>query len=135
LANISGQTTLQEHMPLEHLRHSEEDPEALILWAQDIGVNTLAWVNQNLQQRRDYANGLKSVRRLRRWAREEQNHHRLESACGFALSINAFTFQRLQTIIRNNSDLRQPIETTAWVNIHENIRGPNYYATQETRTC
>lgn len=135
LANTSGQTTRQEHMPLEHLRHSEEDPEALILWAQDIGANTLAWVNKNLQQRRDYANGLKSVRRLRRWAREEQNHHRLESACSFALSINAFTFQRLQTIIRNNSDLRQHIETTAWVNVHENIRGPNYYATQETKTC
>lgn len=133
--NEPGQTTLPAHMPLEHLRYSEADPDTLLLWAIDIGEKTHEWVRQNLQQRRDYANGLKSVSRLRRWAREEQNHDRLESACGFALSINALTFQRLQDIIRNNSDLRQPIETTSWIKAHDNVRGSNYYAMPEVRVC
>lgn len=135
LRNNPGKSTHPEHMPLEHLRYSEADPDEMLLWAQDIGPNVYEWARQNLQDRRDYANGLKSVSRLRSWAREEQNHCRLESACAFALSIAELTFQRLQSIIRSNSDLRQSVEATNWVTMHENVRGPDYYTNTEVPSC
>lgn len=128
LCKSPGKSTLNDHMPIEHLRQSEEDPDALLAWAQDIGANVHEWVRRNLEQRRDFANGLKSVRRLRRWARQEQNHHRLESACEFALRLDAMGFSRLQSIIRNHSDQRPPVENTAWVQQHDNLRGADYYA-------
>lgn len=124
-----GQTTEPSHMPLEHRHFNESDPEMLLKWAEDIGPNTYEWVRQNLQERRDYINGVKSASKLRRWTREEQNHDRLESACKFALSINEKTFQRLQNIIRSNSDLRLQSETNSWIKAHENVRGRNYYST------
>lgn len=125
-----GKTTNAEHMPIEHLRHAEGDPEELLLWAKDIGSNVYEWVRQNLQHRRDYANAVKSVVKLRSWARTEQNYHRLDSACEFALSISELTFQRLQLIVRSNSDIRPKIEVTSWVQSHENVRGADYYSTE-----
>lgn len=137
LRELPGSSTLREHMPIEHQRQTDEEPEFLLEWAQGIGPNTFEWAQKNLQQRRDYANGLKSVRKLRRWAREEQIHHRLESACAYALRLDALPFARLQTIIRNNSDLRITPQHTAWVQEHSNLRGPEYYrsSNQETLPC
>ena len=135
LREESGRSTLQDHMPVAHLRQSEQDPEVLLEWAESIGANVLAWVRGNLQQRRDYANGLKSASRLRRWAREEQIHDRLDSACGFALKLGALSFSRLKSIVVNRSDLRSPVESTAWVKLHDNLRGPEYYMPLGGQTC
>ncbi|MFO1256808.1 MAG: IS21 family transposase [Gammaproteobacteria bacterium] len=135
LSNSIGKTTIQEHMPLDHLKYAEADPDELLLWAKDIGQSVYDWVYKNLKQRQNYASGLKSVSRLRTWAREEQNHNRLESACAFALSIGEFSFQRMQSIIRSNSDLRQKVENTSWVTDHEHIRGSSYYASSGDSTC
>jgi len=130
-----GRTTLQDHMPIEHLRQSEQDPDTLLEWAEGVGPNVLAWVRGNLQQRRDFANGLKSARNLRRWARQEQIHDRLDSACAFALKLGALPFDRLKSIIANRSDQRIPVEATAWVKQHGNLRGPEYYEQQGGLAC
>lgn len=130
-----GHRTLQEHMPIQHLRQSEQDPDAMLEWAENVGPNVLAWVRGNLQQRRDFANGVKSVRNLRRWVREEQNHDRLDSACAFAMKIGVLSFPRLKTIISNRSDQRLPVEPTAWVQKHGNLRGAEYYAQQGGVAC
>jgi transposase len=130
-----GRRTLQDHMPIEHLRQSEQDPESLLDWAENIGPNVLAWVNGNLKQRRDFANGVKSARNLRRWAREEQIHDRLDSACAFAIKIGVLSFQRLKSIVTNRSDQRTPVEQTAWVQKHANLRGPDYYMKQGEQAC
>lgn len=130
-----GRSTLSEHMPIEHLRQSEQDPDILLEWAEGVGPNVLAWVKGNLQQRRDFANGLKSARKLRRWAREEQIHDRLDSACAFAVKLGMLSFQRLKPIVINRSDQRVPLETTAWVQTHDNLRGPEYYKQQGGLSC
>lgn len=132
-----GQSTVPAHMPVAHQVQSLEEPEALMAWAGKIGTNTLEWVRQNLQDRRDFANGLKSVRRLRRWVREEQNVERLESACGYALRFKLLGFQRLESIIKQNTDKRPQPDNTAWVRQHANIRGADYFraAQQEGASC
>lgn len=130
-----GRRTLEDHMPIQHLRQTEQDPDSLLEWAEGIGPNVLAWVRGNLQQRRDFANGVKSARNLRRWAREEQAHDRLDGACAFALKIGVLTFNRLKSIITNRSDLRLPVEPTAWVQKHGNLRGAEYYAQQGGISC
>jgi hypothetical protein len=135
LRDEPGRSTLQDHMPIAHLRQNEQDPELLLEWAESIGKNVLTWVKSNLQQRRDYANALKSVRNLRRWAREEQIHDRLDSACGFALKLGALSFPRLRSVIVNRSDLRLPIESTARVKDHDNLRGPEYYMPRGGKSC
>jgi len=42
---------------------------------------TYSYSQRNLEERPDFANGLKAVIALRRDARKEQLHERLESAC------------------------------------------------------
>ena len=130
-----GRSTLIDHMPLEHQRQSEQDPEVLLAWAESMGTHVLAWVRSNLQQRRDFANGLKSVGCLRRWVREEQNHARLDPACEFALKLGALSFSRLKSIINHNSDLRVSTESTTWVQQHSNLRGPEYFMPKGATSC
>lgn len=126
-----GQSTIPAHMPMAHQVQSQEEPEALMEWARKIGPQTFEWVRQNLQERRDFANGLKSVRRLRRWVREEQNADRLESACTYALRFDLLGFQRLETIIKQNMDKKPLPDNTAWVRQHANIRGADYFRTTQ----
>ncbi len=45
------------------------------------------------------------------------------------------TFSRLKSIINNRSDLRLPVEPTAWVQKHGNLRGAEYYAQQGGISC
>ena len=44
-------------------------------------------------------------------------------------------FPRLKTIISNRSDQRMPVEPTAWVQKHGNLRGAEYYAQQGGVAC
>lgn len=125
--NTPGKSTHPEHMPDEHKYQSEQEPEALLLWADSIGPHVARWVQMNLEQKRYYANGLKSVRRLKKWVREEQNRDRTESGCEFALRFNILSFEQLKRIIKNKSDLMSPRESTSWVKNHGNLRGPDYY--------
>lgn len=137
LRTTPGQSTSPEHMPEAHRRQQQDDPDMLLAWAGQIGQHTLEWVRQNLRQRRDYANGLKSARRLRRWVREEQNADRLESACQYALGLNLLGFARLREVIKRNVDLLPAPDTTAWIKTHENVRGAAYFSAQHTEgaTC
>jgi transposase len=120
----------QEHMPAEHLFQFHETPESLLEWAESIGPNVLEWATQNIKNRSDFANGLKSVSNLRKWARVEQNFHRLDSACAYALKIGVLPFQNLKNIITKNGDLRDPAAKPDKVIDHENIRGADYYKTE-----
>ncbi|XZG69048.1 IS21 family transposase [Chitinibacteraceae bacterium HSL-7] len=132
LRTTPGVSTLDEHRLAGHLQQAHDEPEQLLAWAGQHGSQVQEWVQRNLQQRRDYANGLKSVRKLRHWVREQQNADRLDSACAFALRFNHLGFAQLKSIIERNADrLLQP-DNTAWLKTHANIRGADYYRMQQT---
>lgn len=128
LKNENGTSTLQEHQPVQHRVQSENEPDALIEWAKHLRFNTREWVLRNLQYRRDFATGLKAVRRLKTQLREEQNHEVIELACKFALEYDILGFQRLLDIVKHKSYHRKPLSNqSSNTTLHSNIRGANYY--------
>lgn len=127
ILDLPGTSTHDEHRPLAHSQQSQDEPDQLQEWAKKLGPNAEEWVRRNLTLRRDFANGLKSTRRLRRWVREQQNAEKIDAACAFALQFGHLGFKQLKTIVESNADKRPHAETTAWVNSHKNIRGAAYY--------
>ncbi len=123
----SGFTTDPSHQPPHHQYHICDTQEALLQWAQDIGPATSEFVTRNFQERRDFANGLKGIRALRRTVRKEEWTDRLEVACQYALERNLLTFERLRSILKNELYKRiQPQVTTTPP--HENLRGAGYFS-------
>ena len=119
--------TLSEHMPNEHLNQLLNEPQELLAWSEKIGEHVYDWVKQNLEYRRDFANGLKSARKLRQWVKDEKNHNIIDSCCKFALKYNRLGFQQLKSIVINSANLLDESDKTSWVNNHKNIRGARYY--------
>ena len=127
LRDTPGQSTVANHMPEAHYRQIMTDPPALIEWADKIGENVREWVRKNLEERKNFANGLKSVKNLQKWVREERNYEQLNAACAIALECKLLTFQSLKRIAANRNALPSRIEATAWVKDHGNLRGAEYY--------
>lgn len=126
-----GVSTLREHLAPHHGQFHDSQPEMLLSWAEGIGLATLFYVRRNLEERRDFATGLRAVVALRRDVRKGQiSPSRLESACTYANSLNILSSERLRSILRNDSDLRPPLKISAPLIEHSNIRGAQYYATQ-----
>lgn len=131
-----GLSTHPAHRPPHHQYHLSDTPDALREWAQDYGPATLAFVSKHLEERRDFANGLKSIRALRRDVRKEGWSERLEAACHYALTRNILTYDRLRSIMKKELYRREP-EACANPPMHENLRGAAYFASksQETSSC
>ncbi len=126
-----GFSTLSEHLAPNHTQFQDSQPEALLVWAETIGQETLRFVKDNLVLRRDFATGLKAVIALKRDVRKgEIASSRLESACAYANGLNILSSERLRSIIRNESDLRPSFQRSAPLVEHANIRGAEYYASQ-----
>lgn len=128
--------TLEAHMPANHQHQHDNDPERLLLWAKQAGPATFDYVQAHLTDVRAYANGLKTVRYLRGWAREPENRQRLEGICQYALSIKANGLTRLKSIITHGAEQRvRPISNPPNPLIHKNLRGPAYFAAKGEVTC
>ena len=69
--------------------------------------------------------------------RDSYSPERLEGACGRALAISALSYRSVHSILKANLD-RQPVlvveEDPRPPFAHENIRGSEYYQTQEGDT-
>jgi len=122
-------TILPEHMPPHHRHQHESSVDVLLAWAQSIGPNTYEYAQRNLAERAQFANGLKTIQKLRRWSRELPSMERLESACAYALTINALPLNRLQSIVRHEADRRGKPLATPQTTLHTNLRGADYFST------
>lgn len=131
LGNPSECSTLPEHLAPNHGYYEEGQPQALRDWAEKIGPATQEFVGRNLDERQQFATGLKAMNSLRQLVRKEQlSVVRLESACAYALKLNTLSLSRLQAILRNRADIRQ-VQSPPTNNVeHANIRGAAYYASQ-----
>lgn len=127
LLHTPGTSTQDAHRPFGHSQQSQEEPDQLKEWAKKYGSNVEEWVRCNLELRRNFAHGLKSVRQLRRWIRDQQNSEKIDSACEFALRFGHLSFAELKSIVDRSADKRPNVDTTAWISSHENIRGAAYY--------
>ncbi|WP_085276205.1 IS21 family transposase [Pseudogulbenkiania subflava] len=123
----AGISTDPSHLAPHHRHHVGDSPDALRAWAKDIGPATLQLVQRNLEERRDFANGLKGIRALRRDVRREGWQERLEQACSYALARNILTYDRLRSILRHEP-YRRDKASSATTPHHENLRGASYFA-------
>lgn len=127
-----GMSTHQEHQPYNHQLQAQNTPEFLLEWSEKLGKFGQEWVHKNLQQRRDFANGLKSVGRLKQWLKDEQQYDQLESACEYVLQYNQLGFQSLLDAIKDKKHLTVSLEEPEIViSTHTNLRGSNYYKHKE----
>jgi transposase len=121
-------TTVADHMPKAHQRHSEWSPSRLERWASQIGPKTEEIVRLILRERPHPEQGYRSCLGILRLAKR-YGEGRLEAACHRALVVRARSYRHLESILKHGLD-SQPLPEVAVetpVLPHENVRGSEYY--------
>ena len=122
-------TSLTEHMPKAHQKHLEWTPSRVARWAEKTGPCTQEIVNRIMESRPHPEQGFRSCLGIIRLA-THYSTERLERACARALSIKAFSFKSVQSILKKGLDqqdlLLEPPEDQPTLN-HTNLRGQKYY--------
>jgi transposase len=126
-------TTLPEHMPHSHRRHSEWSPGRLLGWAQKIGTGTRTVVQGMLESRPHPEQGYRSCLGLLSLA-TIYGEQRVEAACRRGLSSMGLpTRKHILAILKANldqhPDLLPGADTPAPTasRAHENVRGAAYF--------
>jgi len=131
-----GYTTIHAHRPKSHQRYLEWTPERLVRWASTVGPFTAALVDQILQSRPHPEQGFRSCLGILRLGKT-YGPERLEAAATRACTLKACSYQSVKSILRTGLDRqltldsppdRRPID-------HDNIRGTDYFNTQEEPLC
>ena len=126
-----GASTLTEHMPASHRKHSEESVTEIAAWAKLIGPCTHALVRAILDERRHPEHGYRSCRGIKSLTKR-YTPERIEAACERALVAGARSYLNVESILRTGLD-RQPLPANPSSSAepppldHENIRGSDYY--------
>ena len=133
---VGGHTTLDAHRPKSHQRYLEWTPERLIRWASTIGPFTAVLVDKILQSRPHPEQGFRSCLGILRLGKT-CGSDRLEAAATRACTLNACSYQSVKSILRTGLDRnpepepapdRPPLQ-------HTNIRGTDYFNSQEEPSC
>lgn len=97
-------STLQEHMPEDHLKYVQWNAERFLSWAKAIGDNTVAVTKSILASRKIEQQAYRTCMALLKLA-EKYSPARLEAACRRALSYSpAPGFKSVQTILATAQD-------------------------------
>jgi transposase len=120
-------TTVPEHMPSSHRRYVDWTPERIRRQAGEIGRNTATLIEIIMRERFHPEQGFRAavgiIRLVKSYGRD-----RLEAACGRALEIGARSFTSVNSILKNNLDLKRSAAAADGPAItHPNIRGPRYF--------
>lgn len=123
-----GHTTLREHMPKAHQKHSEWSPGRFLNWAVDIGPRTRDVVKHLLENRPHPEHGYRSCLGLLNLVKR-YGATRLEAACERALLAGSPTRKSVLSILDNGLDKAPlpPVETDETATAHDNVRGASYY--------
>ena len=127
-------TTLAEHMPESHRRHSEWSPGRLLNWALGIGPGTRDVVKWQLENRPHPEQGYRACLGLLNLARH-YGPGRLEAACRRALAIGSPTRKRIKSILDAKLDQHPELFATPTSGSpvspppapHVNVRGAEFF--------
>jgi len=120
-------TTTLIHMPVHHREYAKWSPKRFIRWAQTIGPQTTALIEENFACFQIPEQAYRRCMAILKLG-NAFGHDLLEKACGLALERQTLSSPAVKQIVkRMATELHQkpPIE-------HENIRGANYYASNGT---
>lgn len=134
-------TTLAEHMPESHRRHSQWSPGRLLNWALTIGAGTREVVKWQLENRPHPEQGYRACLGLLNLARH-YGPARLEAACRRALAIGSPTRKRIKSILEAKLDRHPELlpgpACEAAVSppsaAHANLRGAEFFRSAITTT-
>jgi transposase len=121
-------TTLPEHMPTAHRCYAEWTPQRLIHWAEKTGPATAGMVQTILERRVHPQQGFRSCLGIMRLGKRF-GEERLEAACQRALTLGAYSYKSIESILRQGLDHKtvpEPADRGLAI-AHENIRGSDYY--------
>jgi transposase len=126
-------TTLSEHMPESHKKHAEWTPQRIIDWAKKTGKSTAHTVKIIMESRMHPQQGFRSCLGIMSLGKD-YTQERLEAACSRALAIGSPSYKSIRAILEKGLD-RLPLQKegpqqTSFIT-HSNIRGPEYYQTNE----
>jgi transposase len=127
-------TTEAGHRPKSHQQYLEWTPTRIIEWAGKVGPFTARLVEGILTSKphpeMGYRSALGVIRLERKYGAE-----RLEAASTRAVRLKLYRFQSVKSMLKSGLD-RQPLPELVPIPFpveHENLRGPAYYAGEETR--
>lgn len=122
-------TTASGHRPSAHQRHLEWTPSRIIQWAGQTGAHTAKLIEGILLSKPHPEQGYRSALGLLRLAKR-YSPERLEAACQRALSLKAYSYRSVKSILQNGLDTvplpEEPQEGMLPL-AHDNIRGSAYY--------
>ena len=120
-------TTVHEHMPRSHQEHLSWTPTKMIHWAGKIGCQTACVIEHILNSRQYPELGYRSCLGILRLARA-YSEPRLESACTRAVSLGAYTYKSVKSILQNGLDREVLPKSSKALSVpHQNIRGGEYF--------
>ena len=128
-----GYTTKPEHMPAHHRHQVEWTPERFQRWALRCGSSVNELVTEMMRRRRHPQQAFNSCFGLMRLA-DQFGSERLNAACRRAVSIGAFQYKSVQSILEKGLDSQPlPVVTSSQQSAghHENVRGSSYYSQLE----
>jgi len=127
-------STNAAHRPKSHQEYLEWTPTRILSWAAKVGPFTARLVESILTSKphpeMGYRSALGVIRLERKYGAE-----RLEAACTRAVRLKLYRFQSVKSMLQSGLD-RQPLPELLLMPspvTHENLRGPGYYAAQQTR--
>ncbi len=124
-------STISEHRPASHQKYLEWTPSRIIRWAEQTGAHTAKLVKQILESKPHPEQGYRSCLGLLRLG-QRYSDERLEAACSRAITIGAFSYKSVKTILDSGLDRLPVPDLFAAAPIeHSNLRGAKYFSEQE----
>jgi len=122
-----GYTTLTEHMPEAHRVHAEWTPERMRRWANKIGPQTAAFIEQMILSRPFPQQAYRACLGLLRLG-QRYGEDRLEKACAKGLKVGISRYQQVEKMLINKvEDSTAAHVDNKLLPRHTNVRGPEYY--------
>lgn len=129
-------TMILEHLPRAHREYKQWTPSRIINWAKTLGENTARVVERVIEEREHpvlgYRSSLGIIRLEKSYGRD-----RLEAAAKRAVAFGTYSYKSIKSILEKGLDkkpLEEQINKTLPQN-HENVRGADYYQSQEKKLC
>ena len=129
-------TTVEAHRPKSHQGHLEWTPERLVHWASTTGPSIATLIDRILQSRTYPEQAFRSCLGILRLGKT-YGSDRLEAAARRALKLDACSYKSVKSILHTGLD-RQAVLDLPPDRIpiqHANIRGTDYFNSQEEPSC